>query len=49
MGIITVTYAVADGEVTGGPIGTFVEDNPDDRRSDAGSDHGPFVDVRLIP
>jgi hypothetical protein len=36
--------------VTGGPIGTSLEDNPKDRRNDPGSDHRLLVvDIRLTP
>jgi hypothetical protein len=38
-----VTHAVADGGVTAGPVGTSVDDNPNDRRNEPGSDHRPLV------
>jgi endonuclease/exonuclease/phosphatase family metal-dependent hydrolase len=38
-----VTHAVADGGVTAGPVGASVDDDPNDRRNDPGSDHRPLI------
>jgi predicted extracellular nuclease len=38
-----ITRAVADGQVTAGPAGPSVGDNPNARRDQPGSDHRPLV------
>jgi hypothetical protein len=38
-----VTHAVGDGDITTGPIGPSVDDDPNDRRNQPGSDRRPLV------
>jgi endonuclease/exonuclease/phosphatase family metal-dependent hydrolase len=44
-----VTHAVADGDVTTGPVPASIEDNPNVRRDAPGSDHRPVVATLNLP
>jgi hypothetical protein len=48
LGSHLVAHTVADGDVTAGPVGHPVGDDPNRRRNEPGSDHRPLIATILF-